>query len=151
VQPFAVAPFLCFVAQIITCFSPRDHDLVCTALQLFRRQRVSSLSVQHCTVIVLKKHYFRRNIMTYRTFAASILALGLLSPAAFAAGSNTLDNKGCPDIRMSNSDYVDCQAGTVTPVTEKFGVVVNTSKARGPIGDFIDETAEEKNQRSSKR
>ncbi len=87
--------------------------------------------------------------MTYRTIAASILALGLVAPAAFADGSNTLDNKGCPDIRMHSADYADCQSGKVTPVNDNFGVLVKSSKARGSVGDFIDETIEEKNQRSS--
>jgi hypothetical protein len=98
---------------------------------------------------LLKTTFTRRKIMTYRTFAASILALGLLAPAAFADGTNSTDGQGCPDIRKQTDDFADCQGVKVNPANGSYGVVVQQRAPRGSIGDFIDETAEEKNQRSS--
>jgi hypothetical protein len=96
-----------------------------------------------------KQHYFRRNTMTNRTLAASVLALGLLAPSAFADPMNTSDSQGCPEIRMKNAAYADCNADRVNPTNDSFGVVVKSNKFSKSNGDYIGESNEEKNQRSN--
>jgi hypothetical protein len=82
--------------------------------------------------------------MTIRTIAASILALGLLAPAAFAgngpAGSEVTNHHG---------DYVVVDDSASS--TKGFSALAAPVAKRGPVGDFIDETTEESNQRSTNR
>ena len=92
--------------------------------------------------------------MNIRIFAASILALGLLAPAAFAEGSSTSTNgRGCPDFPIKGGDFIDCIDGGSSSSSSDYGLAVGTQervgRGVGSIGDFIDETAVEKNQRSS--
>ncbi len=87
--------------------------------------------------------------MTYRTLAASILALGLVSPiSAFAA-----DNGFCSQEQSNRSDYIDCnpEFRASTEQTALFGAAVAAEDVRkvGPVGDYIDETPSESNARSS--
>jgi hypothetical protein len=101
-------------------------------------------------ITVFNTAQFRRITMMYRTLAASTLALGLLSPMAFADGSNSTDGRGCPEIRQPNSQFLDCQGNYASPSRNEYGIAAPSARPRGSIGDFIDETAEEKNQRSNK-
>lgn len=86
--------------------------------------------------------------MNIRIIAASVLALGLLAPAAFAA-----ENYNCKTGQSEKADYGDCMSNmsSTAKMTSKnaFSAFVGKSMQRASIGDFIDETAEEKNQRSS--
>ena len=93
--------------------------------------------------------------MNIRILSASIFALGLIASSALADGSSTSTNgSGCPDFPIKGGDFIDCIDGGSSASTNNYGLAVG-SEARvgssaGPVGDFIDETAQEKNQRSSK-
>ena len=82
--------------------------------------------------------------MNIRIIAASVLALGLLAPAAFAA-----ENYKCSTGMNQSINYVDCATNMSSTSTNAFRAPEAQSMQRASIGDFIDETAEEKNQRSS--
>ncbi len=89
--------------------------------------------------------------MITRTLAASILALGFLSPAAFSG-----DNDFCSTNQAHRGEYPACNGVVVQPAgvtagAQAFAIpdVRRTGKWRS-IGNYIDETAEERNQRSSK-
>jgi hypothetical protein len=90
--------------------------------------------------------------MNIRIISASIFALGLIASSALAEGSSTSTNgRGCPDFPIKGGDFIDCVAG-VNSTSDSYGIVVAQERVRpaaGSIGDFIDETAQEKNQRSS--
>jgi hypothetical protein len=87
----------------------------------------------------------RSNIMFIRTLAASIVAFGLLSPAVFAG-----DNDYCSTNQAHRSDYPPCNFGAQSAETQGLAVRAEPSaRNRGTIGNFIDETTEERNQRSS--
>ncbi len=81
--------------------------------------------------------------MNIRTLAASVLALGLMAPVAMAAGG-----PAGSEVNNRISDYGNVELATSS--TKAFSAVVVTKVKRGSIGNFIDETAEEKNNRSSK-
>jgi hypothetical protein len=88
----------------------------------------------------------RSTIMNIRTIAASILALGLLAPVAMA-----MDGPAGSEVNNRNADY-GLQYRKNMPVlqsTKAFTAVVFQNGKRVSIGDFIDETTEETNQRSS--
>ena len=85
--------------------------------------------------------------MNIRTLAISVLALGFLAPAAIA-----MDGPAGSEVTNHVADY-GMQYRKNMPVlqtTKAFNAVIFENGKRVSIGDFIDETAEEKNQRSSK-
>jgi hypothetical protein len=81
--------------------------------------------------------------MRIQTIAASLLALGLLSPAAFAANGNG----ACFQDQKDNANYVDCLSGNFNVQADSYGAAVVNPAPRDDVGDFVDETLEEKNQR----
>jgi hypothetical protein len=84
--------------------------------------------------------------MNTRLIAASILSLGLLAaPAAFATESNGLN---CSKDSNQRADYADCYLGAVRGDTGTFGAAVVNAAPASNVGDFINETVEEKNQRT---
>lgn len=84
--------------------------------------------------------------MFTRTLAASIAALGFLSPAVFAG-----DNDYCSTIQAHRSDYPPCNFGAQSAETQGLAIrVAPRAKMRGTVGNFIDETTDERNQRTSK-
>lgn len=92
--------------------------------------------------------------MNIRILSASIFALGLIASAALAEGSSTSTNgRGCPDFPIKGGEFIDCIDGTGSSSINSYGLAVGGEARVGPgagsIGDFIDETAQEKNQRSS--
>jgi hypothetical protein len=90
--------------------------------------------------------HHRRSTMKYFKIAASIVALGLLSPVAMAASFDTYD---CSRFD-SHTSY--CTFGDAPNISSKrpAASVIHPAK-RGRIGDFIDETIEERHERSSNR
>jgi opacity protein-like surface antigen len=84
-------------------------------------------------------------IMIYRTLAASVLALGLLSPAAFAASND------CNEVNNRISDYGSCSADTASTASNAFAATAVDVGNAGPVGDYVDETPAESNQRSNNR
>jgi hypothetical protein len=82
--------------------------------------------------------------MKINIIAASVLALGLLAPVAFAgngpAGSESNN-------RLSDYPVVEI----VTSSTKAFSAAIVESGKRGPVGDFIDESPEDSSNRSSNR
>ena len=80
--------------------------------------------------------------MIYRTLAASVLALGLLSPAAFA-GSND-----CNEVNNRIADYGTCSTENVATDTSAFAATPVDVGNVGAVGDYVDETPAESNQRS---
>lgn len=84
--------------------------------------------------------------MSIRTLAASVLALGLLAPVgAFAAETNY----NCSQDQANKLDYVDCKADGAVQSTQGFSAANVGGVERQSIGDFIDESTVERNQRSS--
>jgi hypothetical protein len=83
-------------------------------------------------------------IMNIRTLAASVLALGLLAPVGAMA-----DNNYCSQDQLGRGDFIDCKAGNVGNTAVFGAAAVDDRVVRGPVGDFIDETPAESNQRSS--
>jgi hypothetical protein len=82
--------------------------------------------------------------MNTRILASSILALGLLaplSPSAFAAEPQ------CDSNRNRIADYGPCEPINNQDSDSYGATVVNPETGR--VGDFIDETPEETNQRSN--
>jgi hypothetical protein len=93
--------------------------------------------------------------MNIRILSGSIFALGLMASAALAEGSSTSTNgRGCPDFPIKGGEFIDCIDGAGSSTASNYGLAVGSQAyagpTAGPIGDFIDETAQEKNQRSSK-
>jgi hypothetical protein len=83
--------------------------------------------------------------MTLRTLAASLLALGLLAPV----GAMAETNYNCSIDQTNKSDYIDCK-DTSDNATVQYGAAVVLDEAKvGPVGDYVDETPAESNQRSS--
>jgi hypothetical protein len=83
--------------------------------------------------------------MITRIFAASILALGVLSPATFAA-----DNDYCSTNQSHRSDYAPCTGVVQTADRQALEIRIEPrTKKRGSVGSFVDETTDERNQRSS--
>jgi hypothetical protein len=94
--------------------------------------------------------------MNIRILSASIFALGLIASSALAEGSSTSTNgRGCPDFPIKGGDFIDCVDGSANSTSNSYGFAVGTQervgRSAGSIGDFIDETNQEKNQRSSNR
>jgi hypothetical protein len=91
------------------------------------------------------KFFERKYIMNIHTIAASILALGLLSPVAFAGS-----NDQCSQVNNRIADYGPCtdSQSTETYSTKPFSAEAVQNGKRDRVGDFIDETPEETNQRS---
>ena len=92
--------------------------------------------------------------MNIRIISASVFALGLIASAALAEGGSTSTNgRGCPDFPIKGGDFIDCIGDAAGSSSNSYGLVVGTQerdvRVSGSIGDFIDETAQEKNQRSS--
>ncbi len=87
--------------------------------------------------------------MTSRILAASVLALGLLAPVGAMAAET---NYNCSEEQHQKKDYIDCDVNAAE-TTVKYGLAIPDVDAgrAGPTGDFIGETAEESNQRSSNR
>jgi hypothetical protein len=89
----------------------------------------------------------RNTIMNIRTIASALLAFALLAPTAFA-----MNDVAGSEVTNHVADY-GVQYRKNMPVlksTKAFTAVLFENGKRTSIGDFIDETAEEKNQRSSK-
>jgi hypothetical protein len=83
--------------------------------------------------------------MITRTVAASILALGFLSPATIAG-----DNDYCSTIQSHRSEYPACTGVVNTEGTQALEIRSEPrAKKWRSVGSFIDETTEERNQRSS--
>ncbi len=84
--------------------------------------------------------------MNIRTIAASLLAIGLLAPVAMAT-----DESAGSEVNNRNADYGQHYRKDmpVLQTTKAFKAVVFENGKRVSVGDFIDETTEEKNQRSS--
>jgi hypothetical protein len=83
--------------------------------------------------------------MFTRTLAASVLALGLLSPVVASAQSDY----ACSQVNNQRADYGDCDAVTTNVASAALAAPSVTNGPKASIGDFIDETTVEKNQRSS--
>jgi hypothetical protein len=80
--------------------------------------------------------------MNTRLLASSILALGLLSPVAFAA------EPVCDTNNNRIADYGPCKP-VDDQASDAYGAAVVTQGDVKRVGDFIDETPEETNQRSN--
>jgi hypothetical protein len=77
--------------------------------------------------------------MFKRTLATSIMALGLLSP-----------NDYCSTNQAQRSEYAPCNGVVLSAETQGLAIRVEPrAKKRGAVGSFIDETTEERNQRTS--
>jgi hypothetical protein len=87
--------------------------------------------------------------MSIRILTASILALGLFAPIGAMAAET---NYNCSEEQRNKRDYIDCDVSD-SNTTVKYGFAAQDfdNKKAGPTGDFIDETAEESNQRSTNR
>ena len=84
--------------------------------------------------------------MNIRTLAASVLAIGLMAPVAMAT-----NGPAGSEVNNRTADY-GMQFRKDMPVlqsTKAFKTVILENGKRVSVGDFIDETTEEKNQRSS--
>jgi hypothetical protein len=99
-------------------------------------------------IVFFYKQTPKETIMLTRTIAVSILALGLLSPVvASAQGSNTQ----CDEVTNHHADYGDCSDKTYNNGSAALSAGTSVNVARDSIGDFIDETTVEKNQRSGNK
>ncbi len=90
--------------------------------------------------------------MNTRILAASVLSLGLLSSVSFAAEGVRFGN--CPNGGTYDRDYNVCLDSRGVEITDTAGFNVPGGSAaqvdKRSVGDFIDETKEQRNQRSSK-
>jgi hypothetical protein len=84
--------------------------------------------------------------MSIRTLAASVLALGLLAPIGAIAAET---NYNCSQDQANKLEYIDCKADNVTQSTQGFSAAAVGGVERQSIGDYVDESAAERNQRSS--
>jgi hypothetical protein len=82
--------------------------------------------------------------MTIRTIAASVLALGLLAPMAFAG-----NGPAGSEVNNRKADYPVVE--TYNSSTQGFAATPLPRVKRGPVGDFVDETPQDSNERSSNR
>jgi ABC-type transport system substrate-binding protein len=93
-------------------------------------------------------------IMNIRILAASVLALSLLAPTAFAG--NSFGNPNAPagsEVSNQNADYPDIvDVGTSYAGSSQALAVPGfaNGKVRFNTGEYIDETNVERNQRSSR-
>ena len=83
--------------------------------------------------------------MFTRTLAASVLALGLLSPVMASAQPNY----NCSQDTNQRADYGDCDVVKTSNGSVALAAPSVTNGLNASIGDFIDETTVEKNQRSN--
>jgi hypothetical protein len=83
--------------------------------------------------------------MNYRTLAASVLALGLLAPV----GAMAETNYNCSQDTNNRGEYADCNLSIEKSSQVGAAAAVVGEVKSGPVGDFIDETPAESNQRSS--
>jgi hypothetical protein len=79
--------------------------------------------------------------MKIQTIAASILALGLLSPVAFAGNG---DGYSCSKDSNQNADYIDCFDSSKRPAVDTAGAAVVDPELRNsnqdePISEAVDE------------
>jgi hypothetical protein len=87
--------------------------------------------------------------MFTRTIAASVLALGLLVPVIASTQSMAAEpNYACSQDTNQRADYGDCDVKSTNNGSAAFSAATSASGPKDSIGDFIDETAVEKNQRS---
>lgn len=84
--------------------------------------------------------------MITRTLATSVLALGLLAPISAIAAET---NYNCSQDQLNKSDYIDCKIDNVAPSTQAFSAAGVGDVERQSIGDYVDESTVERNQRSS--
>jgi hypothetical protein len=92
-------------------------------------------------------------IMNTRIIAASILALSLLAPTAYAANFGNPNSPAGSEVNNKVADYaVGADVGSTTVgSTEALSVTTDyNGKGHFNTGDFIDETNVERNQRSSR-
>ncbi len=82
--------------------------------------------------------------MNIRIIAASVLALGLMAPIAMAA-----DGVAGSEVNNRRIDYPTADVSTYS--TKAFSAAAVVTTKRATVGDYVDETNEEKNQRSSNR
>jgi hypothetical protein len=85
--------------------------------------------------------------MIYRTLAASVLAIGLLAPV----GAMAANNNNCSLDQVNKLDYADCKIDSIQASANSAAPAAVVSVERNSIGDYIDETTVERNQRSSSR
>lgn len=84
--------------------------------------------------------------MMTRLMTASVLALGLLTSVASA------ENGFCVNGASYDKETLTCVDNRGAKVTEAAGFAVDTSASqvnKGTIGDFIDESVTERNERST--
>jgi hypothetical protein len=87
--------------------------------------------------------------MKTHLIAASLLSLGLLASAASAGNS---DNGFCGKGTTYDRENLVCVDNTGAPVTETAGIAVagdGNQIDNRRVGDFIDETVTERNERST--
>ncbi len=84
--------------------------------------------------------------MSIRTLAASVLALGLLAPIGAIAAET---NYNCSQDQANKLDYTDCKSDNSARSTAGFSAAAVGDVERQSIGDYVDESAVERNQRSS--
>jgi hypothetical protein len=84
--------------------------------------------------------------MTLRILAASVLALGFLAPVGAMAADTSYN---CSEEQRNKKDYTDCDANIGNSnVTYGFAAQDIEVRKPGTVGDYLDETREESNQRS---
>jgi hypothetical protein len=89
-----------------------------------------------------RKPNSKETIMITRTLAASVLALSLLSPVAFAG-----NGPAGSEVTNHNGQYlVD---DVVTTSTKGFSALAAPIKKQRPVGQYVDETPQESSERSS--
>jgi hypothetical protein len=91
----------------------------------------------------------RNMIMNTRTIAAAILSLGLLASGAFADSMNGANNNACPTDMRDRANYADCIDKSDGYSANSVGAAIVDVGPRGPVGDYVDETPADSNQRSS--
>jgi hypothetical protein len=84
--------------------------------------------------------------MNIRTLAASVLALGLLAPVGAIAAES---NYSCSQDQLNKLDYVDCKMDNSVSSTAGFAAASGGDVGLQSIGDYVDESTVERNQRSS--
>jgi hypothetical protein len=84
--------------------------------------------------------------MIIRTLAASVLALGLLAPISAIAAET---NYNCSEEQANKGEYIDCKNDNAAPSTQAFSAAGVGDVERQSIGDYVDESTVERNQRSS--
>ena len=88
--------------------------------------------------------------MKTHLIAAAVLSLGFMASGAFAQNNS---NNYCPDDQRDRANYADCV--NVGPNGSDIGTAAFRATVINPegpmrVGDYVDETPEQSNQRSSK-